>query len=300
MFDQPVQHGRPAHTPGMGERPQYSKRTAGRHKRLSVPHVALLVLCLGLLVLCLGISGCVPVPYRPSATVSHTVVGGDAASTIIVSSVTAAANQSMLESLARSLHEAEPRITVDTHPSFDTVFSHGPTLAQILEPTHATKMAATPADYLLTVGPMVHRQLHDAGDAEPLVPLPVVWVGYEKVQSMETLCASFADLHEPQTVDGIRVSSRYTEVIAALVYGVGTIAMPESPMRRALAEEVAHKLAAARPNGDIHLTLLAQEGGDAPGTHQCTPQPPTPKTARAHTGATDSSLVAASAPVVQP
>jgi hypothetical protein len=279
--------------------PQYSTRTARRRRLSSVPAVALLVLCLGLLVLCLGMSGCVPVPYRPSATVSHTPVGGDAATTIYVSSVTLARNRSMIESLARSIHEAEPRISVDTEPSVDTLFSDGPSLAQILHPAHATKMAAQPVDYLLTVGPMVHRQLHDTGDAEPFV-IPVVWVGYEKVQSMETLCASFADLHEPQTVDGIVVSSHYTEVIAALVYGVSTIAMPESPMLRALAEEVAHKLAAAHPRGDIHLTLLAQDGGDAPGTHLCTPEPSKPTTVRADTGATKSTLVAASAPVVQP
>ena len=69
--------------------------------------------------------------------------------------------------------------------------------------------------------------------------------GLRQEQSVDTLCASFADLHEPQTVDGILVSSPYTEVIAAMVYGFGTIALPRAPMRQALAQDVAHRLAAA-------------------------------------------------------
>ena len=100
-----------------------------------------------------------------------------------------------------------------------------------------------------------------------------IWVGYEKRQSVDTLCASFADLHEPQTVDGILVASPYTEVIAAMVYGVGTIAMPEAPMRHVLAQDVAHRLAAAHPTGEIRLTILAQDGGDEPGSHVCMPEP---------------------------
>ena len=98
-------------------------------------------------------------------------------------------------------------------------------------------------------------------------------MGYEKTQSEDTLCASFADLHEPQTVDGILVASAYTEVIAAAVYGFGTVAMPEAPMRHVLAQDVAHRLAAAHPTGAIRLTILAQDGGDQPGSHLCMPEP---------------------------
>ena len=94
---------------------------------------------------------------------------------------------------------------------------------------------------------------------------------------------AFADLHQPQTVDGILVSSPYTEVIAAMVYGVGTIALPEAPMRHALAQDVAHRLAAANPTGEIRLTILAQDGGDEAGRHQCAPEPPT-KALSADTG----------------
>ncbi len=263
MCEQAVQPVIQAPGPGQATVAQRTTATAVRRGWLTAPLATLLVLFMGM-------SGCVPVPYRPAATLSHTPVGGDTAASIKVSP---GSQRAMVESLAESIHEAEPRIFVDTHPLPDAVFSHGSTLAQILDPPHAAEMAARPADYLLTVGPMVHRQLHDTGDAEPVPFFPVIWVGYEKRQSADTLCASFADLHEPQTVDGILVASAYTEVIAAMVYGVGTIAMPEAPMRHVLAQDVAHRLAAAHPTGAIRLTILAQEGGDAPGSHLCMPEP---------------------------
>lgn len=251
--------------PGLGRETvaHRTTTTAPSRRWLAAPLAALLVLFMGM-------SGCVPVPYRPAATLSHTPVGGDTAASIEVSAGT---EQALIASLAESIHEAQPRIFVDTHPLADAVFSHGTRLAQILEPAHAADMAARPADYLLTLGPMVHRKLHDTGDAEPFPFFPVVWVGYEKIQSVDTLCASFADLHEPQTVDGILVSSAYTEVIAAMVYGVGTIALPEAPMRHVLAQDVAHRLTAAHPTGEIRLTILAQNGGDEPGSHLCMPEP---------------------------
>lgn len=196
MFEA-VRHLKRAPGQGRGTVAQCTKRTAAHRRLLSIPLGALLALFMGM-------SGCVPVPYRPSASVSHAPVGGDTAALIEVSSAT---HRAIVDSLAQSIHEAEPRILVDTRPMADTVFSHGSTLAEILDPTHAAQMAARPADYLLTVGPTVHHKLHDTGDAEPFPYLPVVWVGYEKIQSVDTLCASFADLHEPQTVDGILVSS---------------------------------------------------------------------------------------------
>jgi hypothetical protein len=39
------------------------------------------------------------------------------------------------------------------------------------------------------------------------------------------------------------------------------------------AQDGAHRLAAAHPTGAIRLTILAQEGGDAPGSHLCMPEP---------------------------
>ena len=138
---------------------------------------------------------------------------------------------------------------------------HG-TLADVLT-SDAGAPAAPMADYLLCVGSPVHRKLHDTGDAEPFPYLPVIWVGYEKVQSRDSLTASLIDLHAPQGAEILEASTTYSEVIAAMVYGIGTIAMPQTALRDALAKDVAHKLAGAQPTGTIRLIVLAQDGGSA-------------------------------------
>ena len=284
MCEQAVRQMTQVPAPGRGMPAQCTRRTALRHRLLFMPLGALLVPFMGM-------SGCVPVPYRPAASASHGPVG-TAASSIVVSS---SSKLAMAGSLAEEIHKLDPRIVVDTQPDVATVFSRGPELKQMIDPVHAAELAALPADYLLTIGPKVHRQLHDTGAAAPFVYFPVIWVGYEKVQSVDTLCASFVDLHAPQTVDEILVASPYTEVIAALVYGVGTIAMTDTPMRHALAADVVHAMAAAHPTGEIRLMILTQEGGDAEGAHVCAPEPPQTVSARNGTGAGKSTTVAAAA-----
>jgi len=79
------------------------------------------------------------------------------------------------------------------------------------------------------------------------------------------------------------------------VYGVGTIAMTDTPMRHALAADVVHAMAAAHPTGEIRLMILTQEGGDAEGAHVCAPEPPQTVSARNGTGAGKSTTVAAAA-----
>lgn len=289
MCEQSVQQVKQA--PGSAEKAvaQCTTPAGVRRTGLSAPLAALLVLFMGM-------SGCVPVPYRPAATASHVPVGNAAASIVVGSS----SRLAMTGSLAEEIHKMDPRIVVDTSPDVATVFSRGPELAQMIEPPHAAELAALPADYLLTIGPKVHRQLHDTGAAAPFIYFPVIWVGYEKVQSVDTLCASFVDLHAPQTVDEILVASPYTEVIAAMVYGVGTIAMTDTPMRRALAEEVAHALATAHPTGEIRLMILTQEGGDEAGTHVCTPEPPKTLSAQHSAGSGKPAIVAAAGTNQQP
>jgi hypothetical protein len=71
------------------------------------------------------------------------------------------------------------------------------------------------------------------------------------------------DLHVPHAAESLEVSSTYSEVIAAAVYGVATVPRPQAALRDALATEVAHRLAAEHPTGAIRLIVLAQDGGVA-------------------------------------
>jgi hypothetical protein len=204
-------------------------------------------------------TACVPIPYKPSASVNHVPVTAEAASGITLS----ASQRDFAESLTKAIQHIEPRVVrIDGFPYLTTLAAAHGTLADVLASDPGSPAAAM-ADYLLCVGTPVHRKLHDTGDAEPFPYFPVVWVGYEKVQSRDSLTASLIDLHAPQGAEILEASTTYSEVIAAMVYGVGTIAMPQTALRDALARDVAHKLASAQPTGTIRLIVLAQDGGTA-------------------------------------
>jgi len=208
------------------------------------------------------LTGCVPIPYRPSASVSHTPVSAEQAAAI---SVSPKRNGGMLESLSRSIQHAERRVTLVDGREYLNRLGSQRTLAEVLagrDPS-STSPVAVNADYLLCVGSPVHRQLHDTGAAAPFVPFPIFWVGYEKIQSRESLIASLVDLHAVTPADALQVSSTYSEVIASFAYGVATVAMPEGALREALARDVAHTIGAAHPAGPIRLIVLAQNGGTA-------------------------------------
>jgi hypothetical protein len=203
-----------------------------------------------------AVSGCVPIPYKPSASVTYLPVTAEEASAITVS---ASPHRGMIEPLAKSIHHAEPRIVVVDGTSYLASLAGGGTLADVL--TRDETSDAALADYLLCIGAPVQRQLHDTGLAAPFAYFPVIWVGYEKVQSRASLTASLIDLHVPHAAESLEVSSTYSEFIAAAVYGVATIARPQAALRDALAADVAHRLAIAHPAGAIRLIVLAQEGG---------------------------------------
>jgi hypothetical protein len=231
------------------------------------------------LLLAMTLSGCVPIPYKPSASVSHKPVTAQESAAITLS---AKRNFGMLESLSKSIQHAEPRVTLVDGTRYSLTPGHG-TLAEVLASRAASPASpeAPDADYLLCVGSPVHRQLHDTGAAAPFIFFPAFWVGYEKTQSRESLVASLVDLHAPTPADGLQVSSTYSEVIASFVYGVGTVAMPQSALREALAKDVAHTIAAAHPSGPIRLIVLGQKGGTAEPDPKDTRKPPGPVVAKA-------------------
>ena len=219
--------------------------------------------------LAIALSGCVPIPYKPSARVTYLPVTVEEASAITVSAGT---HRGMIEPLGKSIQHAEPRIVLVDGTSYLASLTAGGTLADVL--TRDETADAALADYLLCVGPPVQRQLHDTGLAAPFPYLPVIWVGYEKVQSRAWLSASLIELHVPHAAESLEVSSTYSEFIAAAVYGVATIARPQAALRDALAAEVAHRLASAHPAGAVRLILLAQDDASEEGDLNHAEEPP--------------------------
>ncbi|MBS0579171.1 MAG: hypothetical protein JSR36_07905 [Proteobacteria bacterium] len=199
------------------------------------------------------LGGCVPVPFRPSAAVTQTaVMPQDDAPRL-----EAASARSEAQSVARTIQRNDTRITL---VSLATLASAGGsprvTLDEAASAAGAGQVSAA-ADYLLTVGVPVHRELHDTGAAAPFLFMPSI-VGYEKIQSEEILPALLVDLKHPEAPQVLCASSTYSEVMTGLVYGVMTIAMPERGLRESLAREVTHAMTVAHPEGEIRLLVLSQ------------------------------------------
>ena len=207
----------------------------------------------------LATSACVPVPYKPAATVVREPVGADDATQVVVGS---SPEGSVGESVARSIQRLEPRVVlVDSIQYVAGDLGASPTLADVMNTHAGTLPAVVEADYVLCVGMLEYRQLHDTGMAAPFQFFPVIWVGYEKRQSRSVLQAWFVDLQDPHAAQHLLADSTYSEMIASMVYGFGTVAMPNGVLRTTLAEEVAHTLAAVHPNGPIRLVVLRELAG---------------------------------------
>lgn len=201
---------------------------------------------------CLLLAGCVPVPFKPSATVTQTPVTPDNAAPL----VSAATGASEAHSVAKAIHAEDPRVLlVDAATFSGRIGTAGVALNEVLAAARAGQQALA-ADYLLSVGEPTHRQLHDTGAAGFYF---ITVVGYEKTQSIETLPATLLDLRNPQSLQVLCASSAYSEVTTGLVYGVTTIALPESGLRKALAQKVTRTLAEAQPAGEIRLLVVSQE-----------------------------------------
>jgi hypothetical protein len=197
------------------------------------------------------LAGCVPVPFKPSATVSQSPVTADSA----IPLVSKATGGDEAHSVAKAIRAEDPRIVlIDAATFSDRIGTAGVALNEVLATARARQQPLA-ADYVLSVGEPTHRQLHDTGAAGYYF---VTVVGYEKTQSIETLPATLLDLRDPQSLQVLCASSAYSEVAAGLVYGVTTIALPEPGLRKALAREVTRTLAEAQPAGEIRLLVVSQ------------------------------------------
>ena len=121
------------------------------------------------------LAGCVPVPFKPSATVTQTPVTPDNA----VPLVSAATGASEAHSVAKAIHAEDPRVLlVDAATFSGRIGTAGVALNEVLAAARAGQQALA-ADYLLSVGEPAHRQLHDTGAAGFYF---ITVVGYEDAE----------------------------------------------------------------------------------------------------------------------
>lgn len=205
--------------------------------------------------------GCVPIPYKPTAAVSHEPVAGNAAETIALRP--GGSNDTRPDSIAKAIHKDEPRVMiVDATQYLEGVLPGGyGTLAELLDASRNGAAAPFEVDYVLCIGEAEEKKLHQTGDIGAVPPFVV---GYTKMQWRAILPASMVDVRNPQAADGLLATTTYTEVIAGFAYGFATIGRPQAALEEALAADVAHRLTAEHPRGAIRLAVVAQRGGAGP------------------------------------
>ena len=196
-------------------------------------------------------SGCVPVPYRPSATVTEVpTVASDARSMVLTTD-----DQDWLRSVEDSIRKADPRVTFVDAPSYLRDAAPSGTGIELLAQHDSPAPMAT-ADFVLSVGTPRHRSISDTG---MISAVPPFIVGYEKFHQTEELSATMVDLGHNERSEAMFVLSDYSEVAAGLAYGVVVFAMPVSAVRKALVEHVVQRLHDAQPTGPVRLAVVHQD-----------------------------------------
>lgn len=157
-----------------------TKATSGRMGSASV--------CIAIPLALGALSGCVPIPYKPTATVAHSPIEASALA------IRSGARDSVPQSVAKSIERVEARVVlIDATQYLSTVPPGGSgTLSDLLAARRSAAAPPVEATYPLRVGEPIYRQLHDSGAAAPFPYFPVTWVGYEKIQTRSALSASQA------------------------------------------------------------------------------------------------------------
>ena len=232
--------------------------TPRTHRTDRAGRVTLRSVATTLLLACACLAGCVPIPYKPAASVSHESVPGDSAASIAVWS-----GGSESASIARAIQKSEPRVAiVDARQYLVGVLPDGSgTLAELIAASDQGTAPPLPVDYVLCVGEFSEKKLHQNG---ALGAVPPLVVGYEKVQRRAVMPASMVDMSNPQEPEALLATTTYTEVIAGLVYGFATLGRSQAALEDALVADVAHRLGTAHPSGVIRLAVLGQQGGAGP------------------------------------
>jgi hypothetical protein len=199
-------------------------------------------------------SGCVPVPYRPSASVTPVpVVAGDAPAMVLTTD-----DREWLKSVEKSIQKADPRVTIVDSTAYLRDAAPSGTGTDLLAP-HASATPTSTVDVVLSVGTPRHRVISDKGMAGMAPMFPGFIVGFEKVHQTEQLSATLVDIGRNDRSEAEFVLSDYTEVTAGLAYGFATIAMPESAVRKALVDRVVLRLHEAQPTGAVRLVVVHQD-----------------------------------------
>ena len=204
------------------------------------------------LLACAFISGCAPIPYRPSVNILREHISDEEASAVLLKTESVA----WTGKIGAELQRAEPRIVFIDGASVLQGRSDFMALSDVIADLLTLTPGTSSPDFVLGLGSLTTEQVHDTNYYVPLV-------GYTKTQFVARWPASLIELRTGRSAEALIFPSNYSMVVAQLFYGVMIVPMPEQAIHHALIVELLRDLKTACPSGPIRLVVMFQKFADS-------------------------------------
>lgn len=199
-------------------------------------------------------AGCVVVPYSPPAESSSTPVRLEQADRVLVT----VGPRQLLEDTSDALRRRDRDIEIVDSFAFRTaVFPEGDwRLSRLLDPGRRSLLAASGADYLVVVGPVLTGARDERG---LFVGTAYGFYGAGTNTTQGSALMLIVDLARGEILDALRTRAEGTDVAVGFFYGLIIHATTESSVRRACLDSVVETLRRVHPEGRLRLALMAAE-----------------------------------------
>ena len=223
------------------------------------------------LIALLGVVGCIPIPYKPDATLTP-----EAVQPVPADIVVSASDDEQTESLAKEIKERDPRIKVRPHRDVAAVaFPNGDTtLAELVDPAQRERLKQeSGVTYLVLVGDLTYKEISHLGGFIPLL-------GLGTFKEQKGVTAAVVDLESGESLGGMSATTegRTTGAIYGF-YGLFLVPMMDTSVYEAVADGAARAIRERTPEGPVYIIVANVHGyGVDPcaGDPDCVPPPEEP------------------------
>lgn len=200
------------------------------------------------------VAGCVVVPYSPPAESSSTPVRLEQADRVLLT----VGPRQLLEDTSDALRRRDRDIEiVDSFAFRSAAFPEGDwRLSRLLDPERHVLLAASGADYLVVVGPVLTGLPDEHGF---FVGTAYGFYGAQANITQGSALMLIVDLARGEVLDALRTRAEGTDVAVGFFYGLIIHATTESSVRRACLDSVVETLRRVHPSGRLRVALMAAE-----------------------------------------
>jgi hypothetical protein len=199
-------------------------------------------------------TACLVVPYSPPTESSSTPVRLEHADRVLLT----VGPRQLLEDTSDALRRRDRDIEiVDSFGFRAAVFPEGDwRLSRLLDPERHALLAASGADYLVVVGPVVVGAPDEHG---LFVGSAYGFYGAQANTTQGSALMLIVDLARGEVLDALRTRAEGTDVAVGFFYGLIIHATTESSVRRACLDSVVETLRRVHPDGRLRVALMAAE-----------------------------------------